>query len=478
MGKRGRLDPFSIRMLEDLEIEYEEGSQIPKPDWEDFAPQTYIRSGKEISPFIPYTFQLQLRNLLEKHHRCIVPKTRQLGLTEFIANFFLWKAYQDPSFLAVFFSKTQTDSSDIALRVKLMVSSYSGIETEYSSTTNIQLKNGGRLIFKPATPNAARSIPSAHALIYDECAFVPKIEEIYAASQPATALVEDSYTVMISTPNGCSGFFWDYCSSGNGDRNFLKECEKAREKGVNWWVDGDGWLKFLLHYKAHPTYSQDENYLETVKNKYKLPESRVQQEFNLNFQIDTRTLISRDWLEYYNPKPSDTYERIIQSWDTAATDKKSSAYWACSTWGISNGDYYLLDCYWEKHQYTSGIKAVKAQQRKWRPHLVLIEDKSTGIILNQDLPKDSDFTSPLKPISPKGSKEERLEAESPAIEAGRVILPLNAPWLYEVEQMLIEFPETEVKDVVDSISQFLNWARTRDYTPESHWKSQGLFAKV
>jgi predicted phage terminase large subunit-like protein len=44
------------------------------------------------------------------------------------------------------------------------------------------------------------------------------------------------------------------------------------------------------------------------------------------------------------------------------------------------------------------------------------------------------------------------------IEAGRVLLPAEAPWLDEFRTELLRFPQGRHDDQVDSLSQFLAWA--------------------
>lgn len=412
-------------------------------------------------PFDPWDYQILVEQLMGSHNGAVIGKTRQLGITELIANIFLWQADQDPSFLAVVFSKGQEDSGDIAKRVRLMASLSPSLEVDIANTKEVSLVGGGRLLFKPSTPNAARGVPSAHALLFDECGFVPNIEEIYGSALPATEMVENAKIFLVSTPPpSAKGLFWDFLTSKNGGRDFDQECDRARETGINYWTDEDGWLKFLLHWKAHPIYSKQKDYLVKKKTELKLSEVKVQREFNLGFRVFGDSIISPDWFNRYRTPPHPSRMKIVQSWDTAATANNNSAYWGCTTWGIYESNYYLLDAYWEKHQYSSGYRAVVSQSQKWKPYRTLIENKSTGITLLQDLPKDPDFASHAVAIQPKGSKVERLESESLAYESRRVFHPESAPWLTDVEGMLAAFPDCEILDVVDSISQFLMWSRT------------------
>jgi hypothetical protein len=47
------------------------------------------------------------------------------------------------------------------------------------------------------------------------------------------------------------------------------------------------------------------------------------------------------------------------------------------------------------------------------------------------------------------------------LEGGQVLLPVNAPWLAALLHELFGFPNSRHDDQVDSISQYLGWARDR-----------------
>jgi len=174
-------------------------------------------------------------------------------------------------------------------------------------------------------------------------------------------------------------------------------------------------------------------------------------------------IVSSDWIQRYRVPP-DSFTRIVQSWDTAQEKGKGSACWACTTWGELENKYYLLEAYTQKHNYPSGKAAVISLAGKWKPNAILIEKKSTGASLLQELP--SEIGTSLIGIVPEGDKVTRLNVESTAYEAGRVYHPESASWLAEYEQVLLNFPSSAIADPVDSTSQFLRWARTNSLSFE------------
>lgn len=52
-------------------------------------------------------------------------------------------------------------------------------------------------------------------------------------------------------------------------------------------------------------------------------------------------------------------------------------------------------------------------------------------------------------------------SQTSLIEAGQVLLPKEAPWLADFQHELVTFPHGRHDDQVDSVSQFLNWAKKK-----------------
>lgn len=256
-----------------------------KTPWPEFAKKTRIRSGRNLVPFDPYPYQIAFVDQVEKHYGTVAVKSRQMGFTEMVASYFLWSAYQDPGYLAVIFSKTQGDTANIARRVRLMVSTHPDLELATDSLQDLTLVNGGRLLFKPATANAARGLESVSALLFDEAAFVDDIEKIYSSAMPSTEMLGgDAKIIILSTPNGQSGFYWDRVNESNGDISIIEACKDVRiNEPIKHWTDQGGWCKFLAHWRAHPVYSQKPDYLESLAIQKRMPASKIEQEYDLSF---------------------------------------------------------------------------------------------------------------------------------------------------------------------------------------------------
>jgi predicted phage terminase large subunit-like protein len=167
-------------------------------------------------------------------------------------------------------------------------------------------------------------------------------------------------------------------------------------------------------------------------------------------------LVKLDWCQRYRSFDlPQTFEQIIQSWDTANKATNLSDYSVCTTWGIYNKKVYLLDVLRERMEYPALKKAVQAQATKWRPSTILIEDKASGTQLSQELRQENFHQA--KGIKPVGEKVMRMNAQTAMIENGMVRFPEEAAWLPTYMQELTTFPKGKNDDQVDSTSQALAW---------------------
>jgi predicted phage terminase large subunit-like protein len=174
-------------------------------------------------------------------------------------------------------------------------------------------------------------------------------------------------------------------------------------------------------------------------------------------------LVKREWLRFYNPGQLPLrFLRTVQSWDTASKTSELNDYSVCTTWGADRENYYLIDVFRDRLNYPDLKRAIIAQVEKFRPREIVIEDKSSGTQLIQDLTNDLTLDVVGYKPPPGADKVMRLHACSDRFENGRVLLPANAPWLDEYVLELVGFPGTKYDDQVDSTTQALDHMREDD----------------
>jgi predicted phage terminase large subunit-like protein len=159
-------------------------------------------------------------------------------------------------------------------------------------------------------------------------------------------------------------------------------------------------------------------------------------------------------------KPDDErFEQVVQSWDVASKAGGKNDWSVCTTWGVRKRQYFLLHVLRERLEFPDLLHRAAEIARRFSAHRILVEDASSGSALAQAL--RALVTSPVIAIKPKLDKPARVQRASAVFEAGRVFLPVDAPWLPEYRRELLAFPGSRHDDQVDSTSQFLIWAEER-----------------
>lgn len=201
--------------------------------------------------------------------------------------------------------------------------------------------------------------------------------------------------------------------------------------------------------------------------------------------LEETAIIKRSWFQMFEAKKKLPYfYHIVQSYDTAFTDKTTNDKTACTTWGIYKdtpmGRYkvMLLDAWHDWLKYPDlKDKAEKEYQVSYgsdalkRPDVVIIENKGSGISLFQDLYR---IGIPAFSYNPgKEDKVMRTHSISHFVKKGLVYILESdkrpgkvrswaEPFLDEVCSFVEPGKEVE-DDYVDSFTQALRYFRDQGY---------------
>lgn len=158
---------------------------------------------------------------------------------------------------------------------------------------------------------------------------------------------------------------------------------------------------------------------------------------------------------------------VVHSWDTAQKPAQVNdpSVGACFRFGDGVPGYYLADVHRERIDYPTLKSRVINMAERDRPTAILIEDKSSGQSLIQELRTTTSL--PIVAIEPMEAKVFRAMDVSPMVESGLFHLPKVAPWLIDFESEFFGFPLSTHDDQVDAVTQFLKWVRGWSATLES-----------
>jgi predicted phage terminase large subunit-like protein len=204
-------------------------------------------------------------------------------------------------------------------------------------------------------------------------------------------------------------------------------------------------------------------------------------------------IVKRDMFRLWpDGKPFPKFEYIIQSYDVATSEKVQNDPTACITFGVFKPldgpmAVMVIDCWQERLQYPDlrpkvieeyGAVYGEGKEKK-RVDLLLIEDKSAGISLIQDLQRAH---LPIRAYNPgNADKMQRLNIVSNIIARGRVWIPESSTrkgyvrdWAEGFVSQICSFPESTHDDYVDACTQALRFLRDSswleiDPPPEEDW---------
>jgi len=188
-------------------------------------------------------------------------------------------------------------------------------------------------------------------------------------------------------------------------------------------------------------------------------------------------ILKTDWFNLWPlDKPLPVFEYVIQSYDTAFTERTTGDPTACTVWGIfmkeGTHQVMLLDCWAEHLAYPDlrsrmikdwsakyGGEVTSLQNRARRVDLVLIEQKGSGQSLLQDLGRAKVLVAPYNPG--KMDKVARAHVVAPILEAALVWIPESkqgnkwVSWADGFMKQVSRFPNDEHDDYVDTMTQAL-----------------------
>jgi len=189
-------------------------------------------------------------------------------------------------------------------------------------------------------------------------------------------------------------------------------------------------------------------------------------------------IVKRDMFRLWpNGKEFPKFEYIIQSYDCAYTEKTVNDPTACITFGMFKPldgpmSVMVIDAWQDRLQYPDLRPKVIDEydtifgegKDKKRVDLILVEDKSAGISLIQDLQRAH---LPVRAYNPgRADKMQRLNIVSNIIARGRVWIPESSvrkgyvrDWAEGFVSQICSFPEATHDDFVDACTQALRYLR-------------------
>ncbi len=155
------------------------------------------------------------------------------------------------------------------------------------------------------------------------------------------------------------------------------------------------------------------------------------------------------------PLSADKPIAVYQFWDTAFTRDKQNDMSAGGTILEYRDRWRLDDLWYGRLEFNELKKTAKELFDLRKPRAVVVESKASGIVLLQEWRRESRL--PILGYNPDkdGDKIARAYACQPLLAAGRVEIPVDAPWVEAFLHQCTVFPNGDHDDLVDVLTMFL-----------------------
>ena len=170
-------------------------------------------------------------------------------------------------------------------------------------------------------------------------------------------------------------------------------------------------------------------------------------------------LIKREWWQIWDKENPPECEFVIMSLDAAQEANNRADYNALTTWGVFQNEetnvynIILLNSVKKRMEFPDLKAMVLEEYKEWEPDAFIVEKKSNGSALYQELRR---MGVPVSEFTPgKGQdKIARVNAVSDLFSSGIVWAP-DRRWAKDVIEECNDFPSGANDDLVDSTTQAL-----------------------
>ena len=222
-----------------------------------------------------FPFQEDSLTQLKENRYNIILKSRQLGISTLTAGYALWKMIFKSDFNCLVIATKQDVAKNLVTKVRVMNENLPGWlkgKTLEDNKLSLKYANGSQIKAISSKGDAGRS-EALSLLIFDEAAFIDKIDDIWTAAQQTLATGGDC--IALSTPNGVGNWFHKQ------------------------WVDAEAGGEFnsiKLHWTVHP--DRDEVWRD--KQTALLGDKMAAQECDCDFISSGHTVVDGEVLQWYN----------------------------------------------------------------------------------------------------------------------------------------------------------------------------------
>jgi predicted phage terminase large subunit-like protein len=174
-------------------------------------------------------------------------------------------------------------------------------------------------------------------------------------------------------------------------------------------------------------------------------------------------IIKREWWKVWEYEDPPDCDYTIMALDAAAEAHNRADFTAITTWGVFRHDkltlgvphLILLNSINVRVEFPELKDLALREYNEWEPDAFIVEKKSAGTQLYQELRRIGVFVQEFTPSKSTGDKVVRLNAVADILRSGMVWYPEGRRWAEEVIEQCVAFPYGSHDDIVDTVSMAL-----------------------
>jgi predicted phage terminase large subunit-like protein len=199
------------------------------------------------------------------------------------------------------------------------------------------------------------------------------------------------------------------------------------------------------------------------RTKASMPLFQWNAQYQQNPTAEEGALVKREWWRKWEREDPPQCEYIIMTLDAAAETNNRADFTALLTWGVfsddnltqSSANIMLLNAINIRVEFPELKEMAMREYKEWEPDSFIVEKKSNGTPLFQELRRLGIPVQEFTPHRGTGDKIARINAISDIFRSGMVWYPEGHKWAEAVVEQVAAFPASEHDDMVDCVSMAL-----------------------
>jgi predicted phage terminase large subunit-like protein len=200
------------------------------------------------------------------------------------------------------------------------------------------------------------------------------------------------------------------------------------------------------------------------RTKASMPLFQWNAQYQQNPTAEEAAVVKRDWWMTWKQEDPPYCEYVIMTVDAAAESHNRADFTAITTWGVflneeankNAGEYHiiLLNSIKKRVEFPELKTLAKEGYDEWQPDAFIVEKKSAGTQLYQELRRMGIPVQEYTPHRGSGDKLARLNAVADIVKSGMVWVP-ETRWAEELVEEIAAFPFGRNDDLVDTTTMAL-----------------------